>query len=282
MLSRPIVRVFIVIAGAIVFSGGTSEFTATRLLAIMYDSIQNVRTLRMNIYALERIERRFLSANSEIKVQTRPRKVYFINRKRGLEVLFDAEHPGGKALVKPNMFPYVPMLLDPSGSIMRKNQHYTIHELGFEFIGKSIALTVKKDQQGLANFKYHGRVAHNGYNCHMIEYENKNYGYVDYKVGEKETATLIAYKLCVNDYLLRYRNDLLNDFGFLRKGKILKVPSLYCKRAVIYIDEKLMLPVGIRLYDDTGIFESYDFTGIEINKPFSSTEFTREFSEYGF
>ena len=62
----------------------------------------------------------------------------------------------------------------------------------------------------------------------------------------------------------------------------MKVPTLYCKKAVLYIDEILMLPVSISLYDDAGLFESYDFSGIEINRPFKENEFTRNFKGYGF
>jgi hypothetical protein len=36
--------------------------------------------------------------------------------------------------------------LDPTGNLMRKNQHYTINELGYSFIGHSIALTINKDK----------------------------------------------------------------------------------------------------------------------------------------
>ena len=264
------------------FANPDKDQGIAKILGHMYDSIANIRTLRMKVSALERIERKYLSANSEIKVQTRPRKVYFINRARRLEVLYNAEVDAARALVKPNIFPYLPLSLDPTGPLMRKNQHYTMHELGFDFIGKSIALTISKDKKGLGNFRYHGKVMKNGFNCYMLEYENPQYGFVDYKVGEKETATVIAYRLCVNDYLLRYRNDLLNDFGFLKKGRTLKVPNLFCKRAVIYIDERLMLPVSISLYDDKGLFESYEFSEIRINKPFRADEFDRDFKDYGF
>ncbi len=270
--------------GLLMVSSGNPDSSTQpkKLLATMYDSIQNIRTLRMKVFALERIEKRFLTANSEIKIQTKPRKVYFINRARRLEILYDGSTAAEKALVKPNVFPFVPMWLEPSGALMRRNQHYTIHELGFEFIGKSIALTINKDKAGLSNFRHKGKVMKNGYSCHLIEYENSQYTYTDYKVGEKETATLIGLKLCVNDYLLRYRNDLLNDFGFLKKGRILRVPTLYCQKAVICIDEKLMLPVSLSLYDDIGLFESYDFSEIVVNKPFRSNEFERDFDGYGF
>lgn len=248
----------------------------------MYDSIRNIKTLRVKIYALERIEKKYLSANSEIKLQTSPRRLYFINPAKKLEILYNSGDLSNRALVKPHIFPYVTITLDPTGNMMRKNQHYTINELGFDFIGKSVAFTISKDKEGLKNFIYHGKVTRNGYRCHFIEYENKNYTYVDYVVGEKETVSSIAYKLCVNDYLLRYRNDLVNDFGFLKKGKVIKVPTLYCKKANLFLDEKTCLPVSISLYDDVGLFENYEFTDIQVNKLIGDEEFSKEYKDYHF
>jgi len=248
----------------------------------MYDTIKNIRTTRLKVTSIERIENKFTKAVAEIKVQTHPRKVYFLNKEKKVEILFDSELSKNKALVKVHSFPYMTLNLDPTGNIMRKNQHYTLNELGFGFIGKSIALTLSKDKDGLNNFTYHGKHLKNGYNCHLLEYENKSYTYTNYTVTDKETASSLASKLCVNDYLLRNKNDLLNDFGYLKKGRVLSVPTLYCKRAVLYIDERLMLPVSITLYDDTGLFECYDYSGVEINRNFRVDEFSRNFSEYGF
>jgi LysM repeat protein len=165
---------------------------------------------------------------------------------------------------------------------MRKNQHYTINELGYEFIGHSIALTISKDKDGINKFTYSGKVTKNGYNCYLVEYENKSYSYIDYTVGDKETVSSIASKLSVNDYLVRYRNELLNDYGYLKKGRVIKVPTLYSRKAVIYIEEKMMLPVSLSLYDDIGLFESYDFSAIEVNKGISEKEFRKDYKDYGF
>jgi outer membrane lipoprotein-sorting protein len=259
-----------------------SENKPLKIISQMNDSIKNVKTLRMNIYALERVGKQYLTANSEIKLNTIPRKLYFLNKIKKLEVLYSAGFYANKAVVKPHVFPYFTMTLDPLGNIMRKNQHYTINELGYEFIGKSIALTINKDKDVWNNFVYHGKHAKNGYNCHFLEYENKNYNYINYAVGPKETATSIAYKLCVNDYLLRNKNDLLNDFGYLKKGTVLRVPTLYCRKAVLYIDEKMLLPVSITLYDDMGLFENYEFSNIQINKKISEEEFTKDYKDYHF
>ncbi len=250
------------------------------ILHHMYDSIKNVKTLRISISAIERLGSTYASASSEVKLQTTPRRLYFINKAKKLEILYEHNTNNNKALVKPN---HVPNLnLDPTGNMMRKNQHYTIHELGFEFIGKAIALTLSKDKDGLKNFVYKGKVKKFHYNCYLLQYENLEYSYVEYTVGPKETASSISAKLIVNDYLLRYKNDLLNDFGYLKKGKKLLVPNLYCKKAVIYIDEKLMLPVAVSLYDDQGLFESYEYPSILINSPIKEEEFNKDNKEYNF
>jgi hypothetical protein len=253
-----------------------------KILSQMNDSIKNIKTLRVNISALERLETGFNHADSEIKLQSNPKKLYFRNTIKKIEILYNSGKSNNKAIVKPNAFPFITLALDPSGNLMRKNQHYTIHELGFEFIGKSVSLTISKDKEGLNNFKNYGKVLKNGFNCYLIEYENKNFGYIDYVVGEKETVSSIASKFCVNDYLIRYKNDLLNDYGYIKHGKTIKIPNLYCKKATLYIDEKLMLPVVVSLFDDVGVFENYEFSKIEINKPIKEEEFLRTYKDYHF
>jgi len=259
-----------------------SDVRVARILHQMYDSIKNVKTLHLKVLSIERTENKFNTALAEIKLMSNPRKVYFKNPEKKVEVLYNSEVSKQKAFVKVHNFPYLTLNLDPTGNIMRKNQHYTIHELGYEFIGKSIALTISKDKEGLNNFIYHGRHVKNGFTCHLLEYESKAYTYVNYTVTDKETASSLSSKLCVNDYLMRNKNDLLNDFGYLKKGTVLKVPTLYCKRAILYIDERLMLPVAISLYDDGGLFESYEYSSLEINKPFKPDEFNKGYKDYGF
>lgn len=274
---------FFVIVLFLVFSfKGTYNPRPAKVLHQMFDSIKSVKTLRVKVAALERIDRKFFTANSEIKLQTQPRKLYFVNRFKKLEILFDAELAVNRALVKLHSFPFISMSLDPMGNLMRKNQHYTINELGYEFIGRSVALTISKDKDGVNNFNLIGKVVKNGYNCYLLEYENKAFSYTDYQVGLHETVSIIANKQCVNDYLIRYRNNLFNEFDYLKKGTVIKIPTLYCKKAVMYIDEKLMLPVSLSLYDDVGLFESYDFTSIEVNKPFKENEFKKDNRDYGF
>ncbi len=260
----------------------SAEHRVQRLFAQMYDSIRAIKTLRQDVLSLERIENKYAINRSQIKLQTSPRKIYFINPSKKLEILYDEETIPDKAWVKPHVFPYLTMQLDPRGNLMRKNQHYSIMELGYDFIGRSIALTINKDKEGLNNFSLKGKTPKNGHNCYLIEYENKAYAYSDYRVSERETATSIALRLCVNDYLLRQNNNLLNEFGYIKKGTVLHVPTLYCQKAVLFIDDQLLLPVSLSLFDDKGLFESYDYTNVRINDPIEAAEFSKSYKSYNF
>ena len=265
------------------FLAGAQQNKALVCISQMLDSIRNVKTLRANIRALERINKGFLSASSEIKILTSPRKLYFINREKKLEILYVTGEFGNKAVVKPHVFPYLTLTLDPRSNIMRKNQHYTIHELGFEFIGRTIGLVLSKEKDNMArSLAYLGKHERNGYNCHMVVYETKTFPYYEYTVQKKETVTSIAYKQNVNDYMLRIKNNLHNDFGYLKEGTKIQIPYMYCKKAILYLDENSMLPVSVSIYDDVGLFESYDFSDIRVNKPIDPEEFSKDYKDYGF
>ena len=79
----------------------------------------------MHISAVERLGYTFSSAKSEIKLQTHPRKLYFINRAKNLEILYREGEHQNKALIKSGALPN--FHLDTYGNMMRKNQHYTIN-----------------------------------------------------------------------------------------------------------------------------------------------------------
>jgi len=264
-------------------AGFAQDLRPAKVIAEMLDSINHMKTVRFKVKALERTESGYIAAVSISKINIKPRQLYFVNPEKKLEILYVAGKYENKAVVKPHVFPYVTMHLSPSGNIMRKNQHYTIHELGFDFIGRTIALAISKEKENmLKSLSYIGKHEKNGYHCHMVVYESSAFNFFTYEVGHKETVTSIAAKFNVNDYLLRFKNNLFNDFGYIKQGTKLQVPNYYCKRAVLYIDEKTMLPVSVSVYDDKGLFECYDFYDIILNKPIDPAEFTKEYKDYHF
>ncbi len=248
----------------------------------MFDSIKSLKTVRFKVKSLERANGIYHSSFTDNKINSNPLKIYFRNPEKKLEVLYVAGSNKNKAYVKPHVFPYVTISLDPVGNIMRKNQHYTIFELGFDFLGRAVAMALSKEKDITKCLSYHGMHVINGYNCHMVVYESKNFNYFEYTVLKKETISSIAAKLVVNDFMLRTRNNLYNDYGYLPIGSKLMVPNFYAKKVVIYIEEKSMLPVNISIFDEVGIFENYSYSELILNKPFEENEFDKNYKGYGF
>lgn len=259
------------------------HFKDFKLITDMLDSAKKVSFLRYSMKSVERIETGYSTSNTKVKLQTHPRKSYLVNTDNKLEVLYHEIELGSKALVKPHVFPYFTMSLDPRGNIMRKNQHFTILDIGFDFTARTIAIALSKEKDQIAkHLNYMGKIEKNKMMCHLLVYENTEFSYYEYTVGHKETVSSIAGKLTVNDYMLRCKNKLYDEYGYLKEGSVIKVPTFYCKKAIFHVDEKTMLPVSVAIYDEIGLFESYDFYNLEVNKPIPNSEFQKNFKGYGF
>jgi hypothetical protein len=253
------------------------------LLRAMTDSIDKIKDMRFHLKSLERIGDKYLSADSDIKLAVNPRKMYFINPSKKLEILYRSGEHGENALVKPHVFPYTSLYLDPNGSLMRKNQHYTVNELGFNFISKTIkSILVKDKEKTLKNMIYLGIVNKSGQPCHMIMYDNKEFVYFDYKVGKNESVSSIALKNYLSDFMIRSKNELHSYYGDVKEGKVLKLPSNYCRKATIFISEKTLLPVALNIYDENDLWESYEYSNVKVNTGITPEEFTRGFKDYHF
>ena len=264
-------------------TGQSQQIKPLLMIIGMQDSIKTIQTVRFRVSAIERTNGKYIKTISDDKIQVKPRKLYLLNPEKKLEILFVTGVHNNKAVVKPHVFPYLTLTLNPQGSLMRKNQHYSINELGFDFMGKTIALALSKEKENLAkSLTYHGTQNKNGYKCHLFVYESKSFPYTEYTVRENETVSSIATKLCVSDFMLRTKNNLYNEFGHLKAGTKIFVPVYYCKKAVFYLDEKTLLPVSICVFDDVGLFENYDFTNIILNKPIAQEEFTEDYKDYHF
>ena len=110
----------------------------------MLDSIKVIKTQRYSVKSTERVEGHLLFAESQVKIVNNPKKIYFFNPKKNIEVLWVQGTNDGNALVHAGSVPLMNFNLDPYGSIMRKDQHHTIFELGFQYVGLTIANTIIK------------------------------------------------------------------------------------------------------------------------------------------
>jgi hypothetical protein len=259
------------------------HLTDFKLVMDMFDSSKKINTVRYTLKSIERVQNKMASATTKVKIQMQPRKVYLINVNNKLEILYNENELNDKCLVKPHVFPYFTMTLYPLGNLMRKNQHFTILDVGFDFAVKTIAIALSKEKGELGkHLSNKGKVEKNGRVCYLMIYENDKFSYDDYVVQKRETVSSIAAKFTVNDYMIRTKNNLYDNYGYLKEGALIYIPNYYCRKAIFYIDEKTMLPISLNIYDEVGFFESYDFYDIKINEQIPEIEFTRNFKEYRF
>jgi Protein of unknown function (DUF1571)/LysM domain len=264
--------------------GTTHENVSSREIVFeMLDSIRHAKTQRFELKSAERIGKGISFAQSKVKLNVTPRKIYFKSIHRGAELIWVEGKNKGNAIVHSKTVPFINLDLDPNGSLLRKDQHHTILDVGFQHIGHTIASTIAKHPKDFEkNFLFAGSIQINGYDCYQIIISYPEYKYIDYTTGKNETVTNIAHKLNTSDYKIRTINGINSYFGAIKEGKKLRVPVPYANKAIICIDKKMMIPVSLKMYDEEGLYEAYEYTHIELNKAFAADEFSITFKDYNF
>jgi hypothetical protein len=192
-------------------SSQKEELTCKEIVLKSLKTIDEVKTLKYNLKITERGKKGFNYYQSSVKFQKKPRKIYLYIK--GIEVLWVEGTNKGRALVKPNSFPYFNLNLDPLGDLMRQDQHHTLNEMGYDYFGSIIGFSVKKLGDRFDEFfQLVGEEKINNRLCYKIIIDNKDFGYTDYTLGEGESITSIARKLHVCEYMILEKNKKFKDF----------------------------------------------------------------------
>ncbi|MGZ4035533.1 MAG: DUF1571 domain-containing protein, partial [Bacteroidia bacterium] len=248
----------------------------------MLDSIKNIRTQKFDLKSTEHVGSHLLFAESSIKINTKPRKIYFKSPKKGIEILWVEGENNGNAKVHTSI-PFINLDLDPYGGLMRKDQHHTIFDLGFSYIAFTIANTITKNPQDFdKHFAYAGTVIWDNKDCYQIVISYPEYKYIEYITKKGETVSSIAVKLNTSDFKIRYKNDLSSYFGSIKEGTKLLIPTPYSNKGILLIDKKTFTPVSVKVYDEEGLYEAYEFYNVKINQTFMSDEFLKTYKDYRF
>lgn len=245
-------------------------------------SIKEVKGLKYHLKITERGKKGFNFYESAVKFSRNPRLIYLYIK--GIEVLWLQGQNDGKALVKPNSFPYFNLNLDPMGNLMRQDQHHTLNEMGYDYFASIIQNTVDRLDEKFDNvFSLAGEERVNNRPCYKIVIDNKDFRYVDYTIGEGESITSIARKFHIAEYMILEKNPKFKDyFDILKTGQIIKIPNWYARTVVMYIDQLYFLPISMKVSDDKGLFEEYNYHFLQVNPKFEDGEFTRTYKDYGF
>ena len=246
----------------------------------MLDSIKAIKSMSFHLKALERVGDKIFTAESDIKINSNPKMIYFHSVRKKISVFWKDGANNGNALVKARMTFNATVSLDPYGNLMRKNQHYTIHELGYVFFAKTLSIAILKGKETIEKkFTYLGKKNLKEKPCFVIMYDDAEFGYFEYKTNKNESVSSIAIKFNVSDFAIRSKNDLHSFYGTIKEGTILKIPNNYCKKIIIFIDEKNMLPMNITTYDEVGLYENYEYENLELNNKLTFADFQQFYND---
>jgi hypothetical protein len=245
-------------------------------------AIREVKGLKYHLKIIERGKKGFNYYESSVKFSRHPRQIYLYIK--GIEVLWVQGTNDGRALVKPNSFPFFNLNLDPMGNLMRQDQHHTLNEMGYDYFASIIQNTVERLGDDFDQcFSLAGEERMNNRPCYKVIIDNKDFRFVDYTIGNNESITSIARKHHVAEYMIVEKNPRFKDyFDILKPGSVIKIPNWYCRYVIMYIDQLYLLPVSIRVLDNAGLFEEYNYHFLQVNPKFEEGEFTRNYKDYGF
>jgi len=251
----------------------------------MMMAIDNIKTLRYTLSQNERVDGELGSARQDVKVSFNPLKLYIYNHEPndGAEVLYIEGENGGDALVNPGSFPYINLNLDPYGSLLRRNQHHTLLESGFNYLRKIIQFAVDTAGTDFDKFfKLEGTAMHDGRACHKVVITFDEFGYVDYKVRKGQDVLDIAREKMVSEFMIVRENKDVDGYKDVKEGQIIKVPVVYAKKSVLYIDKALNLPIKQEMSDDKGLYERYAISNLRVNPTIAEEEFDEDYKDYDF
>ena len=258
------------------------ELTCLDIVTKTLRSIKEVKGLKYHLKITERGKKGFNFYESAVKFSRNPRLIYLYIK--GIEVLWLQGKNDGRALVKPNSFPFFNLNLDPMGNLMRQDQHHTLNEMGYDYFASIIQNTVDRLGDKFDEvFVLQGEERINNRPCYKILIDNKDFKYVDYTIGEGESITSIARKFHIAEYMILEKNPKFKDyFDILKKGQVIKIPTWYARTVTMYVDQLYFLPVSMKVSDDKGLFEEYNYYFLQVNPKFEDGEFTKTYKDYGF
>ena len=264
------------------FSNSLLAQTSSReVVNKMLQAITGIKTLKYNSRITERIDGVLEAGENTTKLNISPFKAYI--KVKSAELLYVAGTNNNKALIKSNTIPYFNISLDPNSSLLRDGQHHTIFELGFNYFSDIIkAASVKAGNDFDKCFQLKGTINWEGKSCYVIIIEAPDFRYIPYTVRQGENIISIARKLNLSEYMIVEINPDVDDYYHVKPGQEIKIPTVYAKKTVIYIDKESYLPLVQMMFDDKGLFAKYEYRNLEINPKFSSEEFTKEFEDYNF
>ncbi|MCB9256265.1 MAG: DUF1571 domain-containing protein [Chitinophagales bacterium] len=250
----------------------------------MINALSAGKTFEYTMAQTERINGTMHKNKIFTKVQESPKKVFIDNiegANKGVQVMYATGERDNKAYVN-KLFG---VKLSPFNGMIRKNQHHTLLESGFGLLLRSIKDAKKRALAENAFdkvFSLEGSVTFDGKSCYKLVLNDPTFSYVNYTIAAGETLYSISMKKNICEQLILEANSNLNSFDDGKAGNVIKIPSSYAKKTILYIDKATMYPIYQEMHDDKGLFEKYEFYGMKVNPAFSAMDFSTDNPAYNF
>jgi outer membrane lipoprotein-sorting protein len=259
--------------------------TSSEILEKVFTVNKSIKSISLSMTMKERIGGDLCQKKTDFKVSFCPYKVYMKQSypAQGLELLYLDGENNGKVLINRNTRTFSNFKLDPLGNTVRKGNHHSVMKAGYKFLLDVLQhLWIKYQKVGSEVWKYEGIVSYGGISCYKITMDNPDFRYVKYIINNGDNLESLSHKFDVCDYLIFERNPQIKSFDDIKPGTEILLPSDYAKQIVLYIDKELMVPVGVKAFDDKGLFEEYNYSNIKINPTFKEADFDCNNPSYGF
>jgi len=251
----------------------------------MMQGMANVRTARYVLNLEERVFDKKVECSYIVKLQAKPQKIYtyVLQPTPGAEALYVEGTNSNKILVNPNSFPYINLSLPVNSMLLRKSHQYTMLKLGFSYLHNMLGKYLVKDSLDfMQSLSVKEDIIVDNRSYHVLEINNKRFGYVNYTVQKGENVCSIADKMLLNDHMILEVNRDISDYDDVKPGQVIKVPNSFAKRIVFYIDKATHLPFIQTIYDDKGFYTKITFSSFLLNPVIYDEEFTRSYPKYKF
>jgi hypothetical protein len=186
-------------------------------------------------------------------------------------------------LINPNGFPFINLKLDPYNSLLRRDGHHTVKELGFDYILSMVNhYRTKLGDKFYSYLNIKDTIDWDGRKLICLVFDYTDFTYTPYTVKKGENVTTIGIRNYVNDYMIVSGNEKIKDYHDVKTGQQVVIPNCFGKKIIFGVDLKTMLPLLQEVYDDKGLFEKYELKSFVINPKFEPDEFTSSFKDYHF
>ncbi len=263
-------------------SFNTSHLSGISLLEETFALNKRIKSISLTMLMKEKINGDYIRRKADFKINYTPHNLYLRQwyPNPGLEILYAEGKNEGKAVINRNTFALSTVRLDPLGNTMRKKHHHSIFKAGVSFMLDIFEHLYSKYDASV--WTYNGLVKYADIVCHKITFESPKFDYIPYSTREDESLESLSRKLFISDYMVYEHNPYIDSFETIDSGTTIKVPSDYGKKVILYFDTEQYIPVGVKVFDENGLFEEYTYLNVQINPQYNSVDFDINNPAYGF